>query len=176
MNCTDNHPDNTKFIKVISGFPGIGKSWLFDNQVELGIKVSDSDSSSFSWLGDGIRNPDFPNNYIEHIKEAIKHFDIVLVSSHEVVREALKKNNIEFCTVYPDIKDKEEYIKRFTDRGSPKSFVDLITKNWDDWVSAINKPNDGISIQLNLGEYLSDYVLKRHTKDSKLSFTISGKF
>ena len=34
------------------------------------------------------RNPNFPNNYIEHIKENIGKVDYIFVSSHLVVRQA----------------------------------------------------------------------------------------
>ena len=37
-------------IKVISGFPGIGKSYAAKNLTHL--KILDSDSSSFSWIPD----------------------------------------------------------------------------------------------------------------------------
>lgn len=165
-----------KVIKVISGFPGVGKSWLFNNQEQLGLKVSDSDSSNFSWISEGVRHPEFPNNYVEHIKEQMETSDVVLVSSHDVVREALMQAGIEFLTVYPNINDKEEYLKRFIERGSKEVFVKLINDNWDAWLSNLNKNNDDLHIELNLGEYLSDFVLDRHNKDSKLTLTISGKF
>lgn len=165
-----------KVIKVISGFPGIGKSWLYNHQDKFGIKVSDSDSSAFSWITEGVRHPQFPANYIEHIKECIENFDVVLVSSHDVVRDALKAAGIEFLTVYPNINDKEAYIKRFIERGSKEAFVKLINDNWDQWIKNINLNNDDLSIELNLGEYLSDYVLDKHNKDSRLTFSIKGKF
>lgn len=168
--------DVVKIVKVISGFPGIGKSWLFNNQESLNLKVSDSDSSEFSWLSPGVRNPAFPGNYIDHIKQAIKDFDVVLVSSHDVVRDALKAAGIEFITVYPHMDDKEEYIKRFIERKSTDAFVKLITDNWSDWIGNINKSNDGLAIQLNLGAYLSDFILNKHTENSKLIFSVSGQF
>ncbi len=167
---------DNKVIKVISAFPGVGKSWMFNNQQDLGLKVSDSDSSNFSWLSKGVRHPDFPNNYIEHIKDAMQTNDVVLVSSHDVVRDALTQAGIEFLTVYPNISDKDEYLQRFIKRGSDQAFVKLINDNWDEWISNINKNAGDLHVELNLGEYLSDFVLDRHTKDSKLTFSISGKF
>lgn len=166
----------SRSVKVISGFPGIGKSWMFKNQESLGLKVSDSDSSEFSWLNPGIRNPAFPGNYIDHITQAIKDFDVVLVSSHDVVRDALKAAGIEFIIVYPHMDDKDEYIKRFIERKSTEAFVKLITDNWNEWITNINKSNDGLAIQLNLGAYLSDFILNKHTADPKLIFSVSGKF
>lgn len=56
----------------------------------------DSDSSNFSWVKDENgnntkeRNPEFPKNYIEHIKSNIGKVDVIFVSSHKVVREALE--------------------------------------------------------------------------------------
>ena len=61
--------------KIFSVFPACGKTYLYEHQDEYGLKILDSDSSQFSWTltRDGmIRNPDFPKNYIEHIKE--NHF------------------------------------------------------------------------------------------------------
>ena len=47
--------------KIISGFPGIGKSYYHKLHPETTL---DSDSSEFSWIinefGDKIRNPEFP--------------------------------------------------------------------------------------------------------------------
>ena len=47
--------------KIIAGFPGIGKSYVFNQRK---YKCLDSDSSLFSWIEKGVRHPDFPNNYI----------------------------------------------------------------------------------------------------------------
>ena len=57
--------------------------------------ILDSDSSTFD-------KKNFPENYITHIKNKISIVDIILVSSHKVVRDALVKNNINFTLVYPD--------------------------------------------------------------------------
>jgi len=47
--------------KVISAFPGTGKTY-FHRNAEL--KVYDSDSSKYSWIKEGLKDPNFPNNYI----------------------------------------------------------------------------------------------------------------
>ncbi|MCH7928756.1 MAG: hypothetical protein IID03_12385, partial [Candidatus Dadabacteria bacterium] len=92
---------------VISAFPATGKSY-FKNRV--GKNVLDSDSSKFSWLKKGVRHPDFPDNYIQHIKDNLGKVDIILVSSHKIVREALVKNGIQFVLMYPNRKLKYEYV------------------------------------------------------------------
>jgi hypothetical protein len=57
---------------VISAFPGCGKSYCYKKYQDR-FSILDSDSSEFSWIKDNEgkntkeRNPDFPNNYIDHI-------------------------------------------------------------------------------------------------------------
>lgn len=150
--------------KIISAFPACGKSWLFDNQVQLGLKVADSDSSNFSWLGaesgkGKVRNPDFPRNYIEHIKGLIGEVDYILVSSHDEVKIALEDEGLPYILVMPQEKLKAEWIGRCWLRGSPEGFLKMLDKNWDEW----NDPQrlgfvwnySGITY-LGSGEYLVD--------------------
>ena len=99
----------------------------------------DSDSSKFSWIYDdngnktNIRNPDFPSNYIKHIKDNIGKVDLIFVSSHSSVREALDKNKIQYTLVYPHKDLKNDWINRCRDRGNDEKFIDVIDKNWDEW-------------------------------------------
>ena len=128
--------------KIISAFPGTGKSYYhLHNENTL-----DSDSSNFSWLydkfghklsdpnGNQIRNPEFPQNYIEHIKSNIGKYEYIFVSSHKEVREALVNNCLLFYLIYPDYNDKEIYIERYKQRGSSDDFIKLIENNWEDWI------------------------------------------
>jgi len=138
---------------VISGFPGVGKSYFAKNDRR---RVLDSDSSLFSWGSKGVRNPDFPNNYIRHIKSK-KTEDIILVSSHKVVRVALTDNNIPFILVYPSISLKDEYITRFKSRGSDEGFIELLSINWNSWIEELQNQECFDSIVLKRGEYLSTH-------------------
>jgi len=122
---------------IISGFPGIGKTHFSENNKKY--KISDSDSSKFSWLEEGIRDPDFPNNYMEHIKENLDKYDIIFVSSHKTVRDALLKHKFTFTMVYPDISLKEEYLERYRKRGNDKWFIQMISENWDSFIKDIEE-------------------------------------
>lgn len=141
--------------KIISAFPGTGKTYFYKN---VKLRILDSDSSKFSWIKEGVRNPFFPDNYIGHIKNSLDKTDIILVSSHKIVRDALVKERLEYYLVYPNVKLKEEYIERFIQRGSPKEFVDLISKNWYDWISELEKQTECIPVKLSRGQYLSDII------------------
>ena len=126
--------------RVISAFPGTGKSHLFREPGNL--VILDSDSSQYSWLydeeGNKSRNPDFPNNYIAHIKEAIEEVDLILVSTHKEVRDALVANNIYFDLVFPDASLKDEYIQRYKDRGSDEGFIKLMESNFEKFITELS--------------------------------------
>jgi hypothetical protein len=133
---------------VISAFPACGKSYCF-NHYQDKYSMLDSDSSEFSWVKDENgnntkeRNPEFPSNYIKHIKENIGKVDIIFVSSHDVARKALAENDIKVIMVYPSKNMKEEWMKRFEDRGNTEAFMNFISDNWDNFIDDIeNEDND----------------------------------
>jgi hypothetical protein len=137
---------------IIAGFPGVGKSHLVKSRPDLNIW--DSDSSQFS------KEPDFPQNYINHLKSGIKQeVDIILVSTHEVVRDALREANISFYCVLPWLGDdiKDEYIERYKERGSSEAFIKLISDNWELWLDNIAE-KEYWQISIDKGEYLSDVI------------------
>lgn len=156
--------------KIYSVFPACGKTYLYEHQEDYGLKILDSDSSNFSWVRlydplsrptTKLRNPDFPNNYIEHIKENIGKYDCIFVSSHATVREALDKEGIDFTIVYPEHCCKSEWVGRCFIReknGESGCGADVMHNNFDQWVfecfeTGINHKE----IVLGPTEYLSEY-------------------
>lgn len=131
---------------LVSAFPGTGKSYFFR---ESRKSVLDSDSSTFDKVG-------FPENYIFHIKENIGKADIIFISSHKEVREALVENNLDFTLVYPSKDQKDTYIERYKKRGSPQGFIDLLTKNWDAWITELEQQRNCTHIVLKEDEFMSD--------------------
>lgn len=159
---------------VIAGFPGVGKSELFKKGID-GFKIYDSDSSKYSWIWDengnktDQRNPDFPDNYIQHIKE---HLDdekaIILVSTHKEVREALVKAKIHFTIIVPTSASREDYLENYKNRGNDQSFIDMMDKNFTsfifeimDFCNASIYPENAKYAEFNMlkpNAYLKDYV------------------
>jgi hypothetical protein len=124
---------------IVLGFPGVGKSKATEILRERGFRVSDSDSSMFPKDG-------FPDNYIQHIKECCLHhsFDIMFISSHEVVRKSIFNsrflfNNFPIYICYPDKKLKDEYICRYKERGNNEKFIELLSENFEKWIDDIEK-------------------------------------
>jgi hypothetical protein len=81
-----------------------------------------------------------------------------MISSHKEVRDALVENGIFFTLVYPEPSIKEEYIQRYIDRGSSESFVNLLTSNWENWISELEEQRGCDKIKLKEGQYLSDVI------------------
>lgn len=152
--------------KVISAFPGIGKTTL----VQTNKNYIDLESSDYKWVDidrtlsieerKGTAktiNPDFPENYIKKITELTDMGFNVLISSHKEVREALQAQSIEYTIVLPSLDMKEEMINRYLSRGNQESFVNLLKANYEKFIEDLSMdPND--KIVLKHGEYLSDIV------------------
>lgn len=172
-----------KNTKIYSVFPACGKSWLYEHQDELNIKVLDSDSSYFSHIWEcpedeergmyspnakktNKRNPSFPQNYIDHIKCKLESgkYDYIFVSSHEEVRQALTRAGIDFTIVVPAINCKAEWVGRCFLRqlaGNQGFPVELMATKFEDWV---NSCFDGIHKEVILfhGQYLKDIILPKY--------------
>lgn len=171
---------------IISAFPGTGKSYLTNNAKEFSVpilgtervtrfKLHDSDSSKYSWIYDAEgnktdqRDPAFPDNYIEHIwaitKEDIEEdTNIIFVSSHESVREALVKAGFCFYIVRPDSDLIDQYCKNYRERGNDENFINLINKNWNQWLKDIDEFHKTYIEQVTLVELKRDAYMEQAVK------------
>ena len=142
----------SKKTVVISAYPCCGKSYAYEHYKDK-YSMLDSDSSKFSWktekvalpdMQDGckweerkVRNPEFPDNYIAHIKENIGKVDIIFVSSHIQVRKALEEARIRYCTVYPKENMLNEWVGRMYRRGSDEKFIKFQIQHWNEFMHNI---------------------------------------
>ena len=140
--------------RIISAFPGTGKTYLHNLSI---LSILDSDSSKFSWIAEGVRNPNFPNEYIRYIRSR-SDVEMILVSTHKEVREALAKENIHYGLVFPERNLKDEYLNRFMQRGDSEKFIELINHNWDSWITDLEEQKGCLQIRLRQGEYLTDLL------------------
>lgn len=174
-------PEPKKTI-VISAFPACGKTYACGLLTKEGYKVLDSDNSKFSWLpyqktelsltkSNGIkevkvytpRNPEFPRNYIDYIKENIGKVDYIFVSSHKEVRDALLRNKIPFKLVYPYRPLKAEWIGRCYLRDGDTELCDKLAENWDKWLDEIENIDSNLCEHYELDEYFPNlYDLIKH--------------
>ncbi len=145
---------------VICGFPGVGKTSVANNR----INILDAESSAFSWIIDPEhlekgrkRDPNFPLNYIKYIQDNMERYDVILVSSHQNVRDALKAEGIPYIIVAPWAELKNEYMIRYLRRGSEIEFIDLMQNAWGDFLRGIEVDGAPV-IYLDSGKYLSDVL------------------
>ena len=144
---------NKKTTLVVSAYPASGKTYLCKNYKGVNLYgddlvILDSDSSKFSWIyKDGIktdkRNPSFIEDYMNHIKENIGKADIIFVSSHKEVRQALRDNNVKYFMVYPMLDMKDEIIKRMKERGNDKKFIEFQKEHFEEFIEEIINEYDG---------------------------------
>ena len=172
---------------IISAFPGMGKShyfrnnscYSFDNELveRPGNRILDSDSSDFSWVKDENgnntldRNPEFPENYIRHIKCNLYNKDIIFVSSHKQVREALEREGLDYAIVYPDKKLKYHLLERYEKRGSSQAFIKLMLESFDSFVDQIEEETFPVLVKINEpNEFIDEFMIRLIKEDLESDF------
>lgn len=106
---------------IICGYAGTGKSTAARK-----IKgVVDLESTPFQKDWD---------TYARVAKHMSDQGYIVLLSCHKELREKLHEIGEKYIVVYPDIDQREEYKKRYIERGNTQEFIDNQMSHWDEWV------------------------------------------
>jgi len=149
--------------KIISAFPGTGKSYSTKHSI---YKCHDSDSSVFHWgegLGGTTLKRDWPNNYINHIKELrnSKQFDIIFISSHDYIRKLLVEHKIEYTLILPTKGLKEKYLKRYKERGSSEDFIKQMSDNWQTYNNYDIESVNPMGGRIIFVDYITDDILSK---------------
>lgn len=139
-------------MKVIAGFPGVGKSTLctqYSNVVDL-------DSALFE------KDEHFAENYVKKIKEELqKPNRCVVVSVHPPLLEKMKEEGIPFYLVYPGSALKEEFLVRYEGRQDTKDFIKQLNDNWFNYLNGLHNfelSEDSKRIVLERYENLGDVI------------------
>lgn len=142
--------------RLIAAFPATGKTHLA--KASEGVVDSDSSHFSWKWLGpeDRERHPDWPGNYIAHIKSELADGRTVLVSTHQEVRDALVAAGLWFVLVFPAADLQAEYRKRMAERGSPSWLVEKVIGMWDEMQAQMRGQAGCDYLILGPGRYLGD--------------------
>lgn len=132
---------------IVSAFPGCGKTTT-SRELKGQITLIDSDFSTFN-------KTNFPQNYVEHIKSQIGKQEIIFISSHEIVRKALEAEGIEYFLFYPSLKRKEEFLDLYHRRGNSETFINVLDRNFENFISSCDNAKTEHKIILNKeGEFL----------------------
>lgn len=136
---------------IICGFAGIGKSTLaFDSDFNYlnNLHIIDLESTPF-------------NNNWDVYTDVAKHFSdngyIVLVSCHKELRETFKNKNISYHIVLPHKRLKEEYLKRYKERGNTQEFIDNMDEKWDEYCKTYDYEH---AIRFDTKDWYLGYIIK----------------
>lgn len=106
------------------------------------------------------RNPNFPQNYIDCIKENIGKVDIIFVSCHLDVRKALEENEIDYVNIIPSVHLRNEWVGRCFIRGNDEKFCKLISHNFYNWIESMrnDKMNNEYCVGILALSYEKPYI------------------
>lgn len=130
---------------IVWAFYGAGKSFAAN-----GTSIVDLDSMHYRFtnvesnphdsksqkLTNGIRverNPEYPQNYIQAVRDS--DAAIVLVNCEIPVLEQLEN----VVLYYPDLSLKQEYLKRYQKRGNHTSFIHMIEQDYEGMIRSLGR-------------------------------------
>jgi len=150
------HPSSTTRLpqcaKIIVGFPGIGKSF-----------ISRDLSDQYSWLNihdEPGYTKGAEDSFLSGVLLLAQKPGVLLLPAHRMVGEFLVSQNLVFTSVFPKRGLKEEYLRRYRERGSPEGLVELVGKRWDLFVDNMWYPKGRCNhVELEEGQFLKDVFL-----------------
>ncbi len=138
---------------IISGFAGIGKTGLLNHTpYYIGKKIYDLSSSYFR------KNEGWEKVYCDIAINLANEYDYVFISTHNMVIDEMLSRGEKFYIVYPKQYCKDEYVKRYIDRGNSKEYITKFIKNWDIFIKMLDDVKSDYKITLRSGQYLSDVI------------------
>lgn len=154
-----------KQTAIISAFHCCGKTYATKKCSDK-YDILDLNCNDYQWVDkkgvtESIRvaNDNFPNNYIEKIKENIGKYDIIFVDSYLKIRKCMYNNGIKFCTVIPDPKLKTEWVGRMYLRGDKSYQIARVMNMWDSCTQEVYKEPHGFGILwLHSNDYISNHI------------------
>lgn len=159
---------------IIAAFAGTGKTyfchntanaidfvcmpWKYRNFYEVSasleegeqIKANDDLELQSGWQED----------YYNALIDTAKNYpdQIVVIPTISAVLRKMEENNIPYTLVIPDRDLKEEYEKRYRERGNTEEFLNVFIGNWDAWMDVIRQNKGKQVIELQGGQFLSDVI------------------
>lgn len=154
---------------IIAAYAGTGKSFFARKYPNEAIDLC---SMPYTWLladssggeyegGKGAKyllsNPAYPDNYIAAILDAQKKYKYVLIPSNIWLLMTLElEYDLPIILCYPAIDLKDEYVKRYIQRGNSSEFIGIFAGDWENRIHNLTVNADCSRIVLNSGMFLTD--------------------
>ena len=152
---------------VVYGFAGVGKTYICNKYKN----ACDLEEESYRYLNVDVKNieknkgvikeenKEFPNNYFKALKQAIKKYDYVFVTYNAI--KFCQDKGIDYLLFFPNIKLKENYLNRYSNRQNSDNFINNLSENFEAFINKEKKDSYAEKIiTLKKDEFLED-VFKR---------------
>lgn len=106
-----------------------------------------------------VDNPDFPNNFVQYIKENIGKVDVIFVDSNIKIRQWINEAKIKFVTVYPWSDCLPEWIGRMYLQDYPDIIIRNKINRWENETYPVKEPYGDQLFRLSHGKYISEKLI-----------------
>ena len=120
-----------------------------------GILSSEEAESSKANLDLELRE-DWPDNYIKAVINSYNESRYVVIPPIGSVLKALREEEIPYILCYPERDAKDEYERRYKERGNTEEFLDIFIGHWDRFLDVMESDPGKHHIVMKRGEYLAD--------------------
>lgn len=151
---------------IIAAYAGTGKTALAKKRPDEFVdficmpykyELSGEDESEACKANPGnIMREDWPHNYVAAIETAMSGGKHLIIPSNVFVLMLLRTKNIPYILCYPQRSAKEEYRRRFIERGNTQDFLDIFIGRWDRFMDSFEQDDYGKHLILEPTAYLSD--------------------
>lgn len=124
----------------------------------------DLEADMYKFGVDGKVNPEYPNNYLAAIKWHLvnNNWKYIFVSTKKEVLDSLKKENIPYVVLYPEVGRKEEIINLCRSRGNSDEFITGLNENFEKSIERLS--SEPKSYALKPQEFISDELFENRLK------------
>lgn len=121
---------------------------------------------------------EWPDNYIKAVINQYNENRYVVIPPIMSVLKGLRNEEIPYILCYPERSAKDEYERRYKERGNTEGFLDIFTGCWDRFLDQMESDPGKHHIIMKRNEYLTD-LLPRFTeiidgKESMISFELDS--
>lgn len=106
-----------------------------------------------------VDNPDFPDNFIQYIKDNICKVDVIFVDSDIRIRQWLNEAKIKFVTIYPLTSCLQEWIGRMYLCDCSDIIIRYRINGWHNEVLRNKEPLGDYLIRLSHGKYIDKKLI-----------------
>ena len=152
---TNESHSNLNLCKIIACYAGVGKNRAIELLEKDGYRVN-----SIEKLRDFYKKYPTPSDYVNEINRLAKKSDFLFIPYFMNMEERYLDGNVNYYLIYPNIKCKSKFIKRFKDLDFTKDQIEYLSDNWDEMITDCIQSNipDCNKIEVNYDEFVYDVI------------------